>query len=241
MERAREWGSAKAVRSVRVYLLALVALSVLVATAAFAIVARSTNEVNRRQTEAQTLETAKALSRAVDQELERAIGVLSALRASEAAVNRDWRALDRQARAVTGRDAWILVQDRDGQQLVNTRLPVGAPLPRGRPPQQMWRELGTGKPRVCNLVTGIVERQIVCVDRRFEVQGSRYAMSMVFLPRAFSRVITREAAHQGHIAALVDRSGTVIWRNRRSAEFVGQKGTGTILDSISSQRQSGVA
>lgn len=230
-------------RSVRVYLIALVGLSVLVATAAFAVVASAADEVNRRQTEAQTRETARALSRAVDQELERAIGILSALRASEAARARDWPSLDRQARASgLGRDSWVLVQDRTGQQLVNTKLPPDAKLPKGKPPQEMWRELGSGKPRVCNLVTGVVERRITCVDMPLDEGSSpQLAISMIFRPEAFRDIITREAGERGDIAVLVDRSGAVIWRNRFPERFVGETATGPMLELIRSPTQSEIA
>jgi hypothetical protein len=61
----------------------------------------STDATNRQHAEAQTRETAKALSQAVDGKLERAMGVLAALSTSNAALSHDWRTLDEQARAVS--------------------------------------------------------------------------------------------------------------------------------------------
>jgi two-component sensor histidine kinase len=230
------------VRSVRVYLFALVAISVLATAGAFALVVNSAMQVHRRQVETQTLETAKALSRAVDRELERAAGILAALRASPAARARDWSALDLQARAtLTSTDRWIVVHDRQGQQLLNTRLPPGSPLPSGPPPRQMWQELQSGQPRVCNLVTGSVERKIVCVDAPLDGAPPTLAISMIFRPQAFSPIITREAHEQGHIATLVDRTGHIIWRNIQPDRFLGRRASGTILEAVLSGEPFGTA
>ena len=199
-------------RSIRVFLFALVAICLVLAASAFALVVRQTNAISRQQVDAQAQETARALSQAVDQELERAIGVLAALGASEAAEKQDWPALDRQGRAALhSPDTWIVVHDRRGQQFVNTGLPTGADLPRAEPPRAMWNELATGKPRVCNLSRGAIEPQIVCVDAVMG-SGRQYAISMIFKPSAFGSIVTRGAVGSGNIATLVDRSNRIIWR-----------------------------
>ncbi|HEY9216573.1 MAG TPA: hypothetical protein VIO94_00880, partial [Phenylobacterium sp.] len=65
------------------------------------------------QSEQQLLETTRALTLVVDDQLQGYVGMLHALRQSEAAERRDWAAFDRQARAVlAGPDAWIIVGDR---------------------------------------------------------------------------------------------------------------------------------
>ena len=97
-------------RSIRVYLFALVGICLLLATTAFGLVVAWTDATNRQHAEAQTRETAKALSQAVDGKLERAMGVLAALSTSNSARTHDWGTLDQQARAAfRDRDAWIMV------------------------------------------------------------------------------------------------------------------------------------
>ncbi|WP_205478901.1 sensor histidine kinase [Sphingomonas arenae] len=211
------------------------------ASGAFALILLNVEDVSRGQTEGQVLETAKAISRSVDRELERGIGVVTALSASKAAKDRDWKALDQQARSTLVEDgAWILVQDRSGQQLVNTRLPPGTKLPRAPAPVDMWRELENGKPRVCNLAGGQVAPWIVCIDAPLGTTKPEFAVSMVFEPALFRSLVTRDRAQNGDIATLVDRTGTVIWRNRKPDEFIGQKATGSMLAAISSKTASGV-
>jgi len=230
------------VRSIRVYLLALVVICMVVASTAYALVMGHASALNQRQIEAQSRDTATALSLAVDGKLERALGVLAALSTSEAAVSRDWATLDRQARAaLPGADSWIVVQGRRGQQLLNTRLPAGSHLPLGTPPPEMWREIATGKPRVCNLSEGVVEAHIVCVDAPIpDGANAEYAMSVVFRPDAFSSAITRQGSRTGNIASLVDRTGHIIWRNIKPGEFVGRSATGPILAALRSGAASGV-
>ena len=223
-------------RSIRVYVFALVAICLVLAVTAFAAVIAQANKVNREQAQAQTRETARALSQAVDRELERGMGVVAALGASEAAAKRNWSSLDRQARAaLPGKDSWIVVQDRSGHQRVNTRLPVGSPLPTGTPPGRMWAEIANGKPRVCDLSKGLVEKDIVCVDAPIGGSPSpEYAISLIMRPRAFGSIITRENVAAGNIATLVDRSNRVIWRNIKPEQFVGRPATGAMLQALRS-------
>lgn len=229
-------------RSIRVYLFALVVICMVVAGTAYAVVMGHASAINRQHIEEQSRDTAKALSLAVDSRLERALGILTVLSTSDAAISRDWVALDRRARAaLPDRDSWIVVQDRAGRQLLNTRLPPGSPLPTGKPPAEMWREIASGKPRVCNLAQGVVERYIVCVDAPIgNGPEPAYAMSIVFPPNAFKSTVTREGMESGNIASLVDRRGKVIWRNIKPNQFVGRDATGPMLAALQSGANSGV-
>jgi two-component sensor histidine kinase len=223
------------VRSIRVYLFALVAICLVLATTAFGLVVAQANAVNRQRAEAQTRETAKALSIAVDGKIGRALGVLRAMSASNAAATHNWARLDRQARAaLEDSDAWVVIHDRNGQQYVNTLLPAGAPLPRSTPPAEMWRAFDQGKIHICDLSRGAVEPNIVCVDVPLGMQARpNYAISVLYRPRSFDRIITRESSGTGNIATLVDTSGRVIWRNIKPDEFVGHAATGPLKAALS--------
>ena len=227
--------------SVRAYLLTLVAICIILATSAFAFIASGAIEAGRKQAENQTLETARVLSQGVDRELEHAIGVLTALRQSRAANGREWAVLDRQARSsVTRTDAWIVVQDRSGQQLVNTRLPSGSILPKAAPPDRMWQELDNSQERVCNLVEGPVERRIVCVDVGIGSGRPQFAISMIFQPKFFDTIVRREGVSEGSIATLVDRNAAVVWRYPGGDRYVGKQATGAMLEALRARQQTGV-
>ena len=227
--------------SVRAYLLTLVAICIVLATCAFAFLANGALEASRKQAEAQTLETAKVLSQAVDRELEHSIGILTALRESRAANRQEWSVLDQQARAALNgnSDAWIVVQDRSGQQLVNTRLPQGSPLPRGTAPQRMWQELQSRKQRVCDLVQGQIEKHVVCVDAAIG-NMNQFAISMMFRPQFFESIVRREGVSEGSIATLVDGNARVIWRNPGGLKYVDRQASGEMLNVLRTGKRNDV-
>jgi two-component sensor histidine kinase len=105
----------------------------------------------------------------------------------------------------------------------------------------MWTEIANGRPRVCDLVAGVLQRQITCVDAPIG-RGSRpdYAITVVFEPAAFGSIITRDNVGAGNIATLVDRSGRVIWRNAKADEFVGHSATGPMMRALRSGSDSKV-
>lgn len=228
--------------SVRAYLVALVAICMVLATCGFVLVLSQAHGVSRRQAAAHAEETARALSQAVDAELERADGVLAALSASDAVRHHDWAAVDREARAAFANPStWIVVQDRNGQQHVNTGLPAGAALPRTAAPVEMWRELDRGNRHVCNLVHGAVAPNIVCLDVGVDRNPQpQYAITVVFLPRAFEKIVTRLNNADGELASLVDRDGFVIWRNIRPASFVGRQASDALLTVLKSSGRQGI-
>jgi two-component sensor histidine kinase len=229
------------VNSVRAYLVALVAICMILATCGFLLILGQAHAGSRTQAAAHAQETARALSQAVDGELERAEGVLAALKASDALRARDWPALDRQARAAfADPNTWVVVQDRSGQQLVNTKLPPGASLPRIAPPQEMWQTLDAGHRHVCNLVRGAVSPNIVCLDLGADA-GPRppFALTVVFRPETFERIITRKNIAEGELASLLDRNGTVIWRNIHPARFIGKQASGPLRKLIGEQAIAG--
>lgn len=222
------------VRSLRFHLLALSLIPLILLAADGIFLLKQVERAGRIQTEDQLLATARALSSAADGELQGATGILIALRASEAMARHDWKAVDAQARAaVSSPDAWVVVMDRTGRQLVNTKLAQGATLPSGPNPSWLWRLLDAGRPRVCNLTRGYVEPSIVCVDVPFMRNGrAEYDLAMIIKPHLFQSIIDRQHIRPGNRAALLDRRWKVIWRNSEPERFVGQTARAELRSSI---------
>jgi len=210
--------------SLRSYLVAMAILPVLIACLATAMLVWQLESLGREQAQRQLLDTTRALSRVVDGELQADAATLHALARSEAAQSGDWARLDAEARGLDlGPDAWIVVGDRNGRQLVNTRLPPGAPLPFGRPAPWIWPPLDRGQDHICNITRGYVEPQILCVDAPI-AHGGRvtHHISVIFRPRRLESVLARSRLAVGRYTSVLDRDGVVLWRNEGAQQYVGR-------------------
>jgi signal transduction histidine kinase len=211
-------------QSIRLGFLRLLALLLALALASSAVLIWSAYDVARAQAKRQMLDMTRALSRVVDGEFARSESLLRALAVSPSTKARDWAAIDRAARTIMADpNAWIVIGDRNGQQVVNTRLPAGAPLPKGPSPITMWPALDKGKTHICDLSTGLVERHIFCVDVPVMEHGrAQYYMSVVMAPRALAAILDRQRLPADWYATILDSTGRVVWRSHEPERFVGQ-------------------
>jgi PAS domain S-box-containing protein len=226
--------------SLRSYLLAVAALLAVIFASGAALILRELEDSARERSGEQLLHTTRALSLAVAGDLETYRGMLLGLRQSEALQRNDWAAFDRQARQLLSGDseAWIVVGDRAGRQLVNTRLPPGAQLPRGPGPAHIWPTLDRGESRVCDLTNGRVTRHIVCVDVPVMRDGrAAYHLSVVFRPAALQRRLEQQALPGTQTASILDSRGAIIWRTRSPDRFVGHTPPKTLLTKIGGRSQ----
>jgi len=103
---------------------------------------------------------ARSIAAGVDSELGTYVALAEALSRSPALLDDNLDAFEAEARRAfpPGGDAWVLVADRDGQQLLNTFLGHGKPLPR-RSPQSIeaqHRAFSTRSIEITDLVRGPV-------------------------------------------------------------------------------------
>jgi PAS domain S-box-containing protein len=226
-------------RSLHQYLVTVAVLLVLLIFGAAAIIIYEVDRFARAQSEQQLLATTRALSLVVDGELKRYEAVLRVLSTSESVDRQDWAAIDQRARKLLDApDVWIVVSDRSGRQLVNTRLQPGATLPGGAAVAQMWKELDTGQSRICNLTKGRVEPTILCVDVP-AVRGGRaeIAFSVILRPAQLTSILKQQRPQEGSFATVVDRRGIVVWRNSAAERFIGKPATQDIRNAIANSRE----
>jgi PAS domain S-box-containing protein len=223
-------------KSLRTYLLVIAALFVILLTAAAAVLVRQTEAAARAETRAQMLQTARAMGLVVDGKLQGYVSLLQALASSGAAQRRDFAALDRDARqALRQPGAWIVVTERSGEQRVNTRLPQGARLFRFPMEQSVWAELDKGAPSISNLRRGALAPQTLRVDMPIMEGGkARYAISAVFQPSLFRQVLDAQRVPERRYAAILDREGTLIWRNAEQERYAGQAATPDVQSKLRS-------
>ncbi len=149
--------------SIRFRLASLVIACVLPVWIAAGFLVYHNYQSRRALTEQRMLETARALTMVVDRELANMQASLSVLATSPSLVSGDLPAFYRQARVVReahpGAD--IILSDATGQELVNTFLPFGAPLPKRSVPDAVHQVYATGKPVITNVFKGAVTGRLL--------------------------------------------------------------------------------
>jgi hypothetical protein len=119
------------------------------------------------------------LSANVDHEIIGEIERLQALAASPSLRQGDFAEFRREAKASLAlrQSGNIVLVDRNVQQLVNTLVPFGNPLPKTAIPDPVERAIATGEPQVTGLFIGPVAKQYLFgIVVPAEIDGeSRYA------------------------------------------------------------------
>jgi hypothetical protein len=116
----------------------------------------------------QTLALARSMSLLIDQELQERVAVLQSLTVSRALHAGDLDAFRAQAETVVAEQfpgGNILLLKEDGQQVMNTILPRGAPLPIRGNLESTRQVFATGRPAVSDLFQGAAKpRRVVAID-----------------------------------------------------------------------------
>lgn len=178
----------------------------------------------RVATEAQVTDRARLLGDDIDRELARILAVGEVLALSESLDTGDFASFYRYATEVRDLlDTNILIRDISSQQLVNTRLPWGAPLPRNPVFDVDLRAIETRRPQISNLLTGAVSRTpllivVIPVMRNDQVS---YLLSLTLSLERLQSILSADRLPPGWLAGLIDRDGVVIARSKGADEFVG--------------------
>jgi signal transduction histidine kinase/ActR/RegA family two-component response regulator len=184
-------------------------------------------------------ETGRAVSLAVDQELAsaetalRVLGNSSFLNSGELA-----RFYEQAMAARTTEAAWILLFDRDGRLLFNTRFPYGTALKQRPDPERIQRVAEAGRPHVSGLFRGTnVQRLIVTVDVPVTGRdGTRYVISQAFDAGYFEHVVAARRIPPSWIVGIFDAEHLTIARSHKSDE-VGKPGAEMIRQSAQSANE----
>jgi PAS domain S-box-containing protein len=197
---------------------------------------------------------AHAISANIDRQLASETQKLRALAASPSLREDDFAAFQRQAEAALPgprRGLILLVDPATMEQLVNTWVPYGTPLPKAVIPGAVERALASGKPQYTGLFAGPVAGQIVFgIVIPVVIDGQkRYALGVSPDRKAFGRLVAaldlpagwqvtvtdadhrllaRSAQEDGEIGAVLPR---VQWSPGRSGgifEFTGADGRPSI-------------
>ena len=182
------------------------------------------------------------VARALDSKLTETIGtfaaVAHALSVSDTLQTNNFQQFHRQATAAIKGGAWLVVLDRTGQQIVNTRVPWGTPLP--ATPHPALPTIFEGNSYISDLMHGTVAGQSVISNttpvRHSDTGEIIYAITVVFPPEVVLRAIEGESPPEWH-SVIMDRTGVIIARVPLHTERVGKLATASTLEDIASVRE----
>ncbi len=168
----------------------------------------------------------RTFSRVVDRELGTAQVSLNVLAASSSLQARDYAAFQRQSQEVLRRGFInnVALIDATGQQLVNTAIPYGRPLPKTGVMEQVQRVLQTGRPVVSGLVIGAaLKRPLISVLVPVNSGGTvTQVLSGVILPDHFAKLLASHGLPEDRIAVVFDQTDTVVTRSHELERFLGK-------------------
>ncbi|MGH7421448.1 MAG: ATP-binding protein, partial [Candidatus Rokuibacteriota bacterium] len=210
----------------RSHLVTLV-LAALVPVLGFAaLVMRENARLQLAATERGMRETAAAVARTVDKELETAITALEALGQSEHLDTMTLAAFYTLCERVSHSQDWvnILLLDREGQVLLQTSVPFGTPRPSTKRPELFAQVRDQRRPAVSNLFDGSLHRNIVAVYVPV-VRGNttRFVLAVGLRASDFGDLLRAQKFAPDTVAVLQDREAIIIARTKAEAETVGRR------------------
>jgi PAS domain S-box-containing protein len=186
----------------------------------------------RSRYEEEALGTAQRIMAAVDRELVGIEAAAQALAASSSLLEDNFEAFQRQAlmtlqswsRQRSG-DYAVVVRDITGQQVANTRLPWGSPLPRSANLPIDQQVIATKRPVIQDLFTGsTAERPIISIRVPVLKDGIvTHVLSIAVEPRRIADTLLTQNLPASWVATVIDRADRVVARTRRHDAFVGTR------------------
>lgn len=188
----------------------------------------------RAQLEDDTIQTARALTQAVDAELVKAQAAAQALATSGHLASKDFAAFYAQATDLLQQTEIgnnVVLCDASGRQLVNTTFPFPGPLLRHGNPVQLRRVFELGKPVVSDVYLGGASgRPIMSIDVPVLRDGRVvYDLGIAFFPERLGRIPLAQRLSRDWVVSIFDTRGVIAARTRAARSLVGKKGPPALL------------
>jgi signal transduction histidine kinase/ActR/RegA family two-component response regulator len=184
------------------------------------------SEYRQREHERALLDLARALSSAVDAELDTSVAALSGIANSPAMMDGDIRAFYDVARLqAQSQPEWlgVFLADHKGETLFRSNTPYGAAPPAPADPESLQRALSLHRAVVGSIARGPSGRAAVPVRIPItDSHGHTYVLSAVVKPDRILRVIERQQAPSDSLIAVIDASGHIVARSKNQERFVAQ-------------------
>jgi PAS domain S-box-containing protein len=119
----------------------------------------------------------------------------------------------------------IVLIDRNMQQLVNTFVPFGKPLPKAAVPRTPEMTFATGKPQVTVLfMAPVVDQFMFGITVPVEIDGeSRYVLGRSQDQHSLARLVAANELPPGRLAVIADAAHHIIARSEQEDAFIGKE------------------
>ena len=229
--------------ALRWHLVLLVAGALLPLVVFAAVVVYRLADSERAAADRRLMRSAQQVSDALDQEIQGTVRTLSALAGSHSLDGPDPEPFYVEAkRVLTTQPAWLtlILLRPDGQQVVNTNMEWGTPLPTVLEADSFRRAVETKQPAVGSLTQGKLRPGFgfsvrVPVMREGEV---RYVLTAVITPESLIGVVgLQDPTNVEWARAIVDSRGVIAARSSEPERFVGQPARPSLLRHIAESEE----
>ena len=196
-----------------------------------------TNQKSERaELKKDAIQAARAKVQTVDAELAKAEYFAQALATSESLNRQDFSAFHAQSlRLLHGSniDLSVILYDANGQQLVNTRIPYGQPLPSRTDLEQIQSVFATGRPAEQRLKFRRLDGRPVVATMVPVFSGNKvqYGLAVGFSTDRLNTILKQLGLDNGWVASIIDNTGTIAARTLNAETLIGQKSLPEILKS----------
>ena len=170
--------------------------------------------------------TVRSLAFALDKDLTGTIASLQVLSTAPSLLHGDLPTFHARARAVLSFQnvTNFVLLDAQGQQLLNTLKPLGAPLPAKGGPPELLRVFASDAPVITDLFQGpVTGKPILALAVPVRKDGhTAYAMAEGILPERMTAILRAQRLPEGWIGAVMDSQGRLVARTHEPERFVGK-------------------
>ena len=185
-------------------------------------------------------EIARGVAAVVERELARKEATLKTLAVSPSIQTGDLKTFYGYAKTSAPElERTIVLIDLDGQQVVNTRMPFGSPLPRSRAFEALRRSAGPMATIISDLYFAPVgKRQSFALQVPVVHEGKLAGyLAMGSFAETLQKPLEDQRLPKGWNATVLDRMGTVVARRIRPDEFVGKPATPELMAQMRAYRE----
>ncbi|MBP0600652.1 response regulator [Herbaspirillum sp. LeCh32-8] len=220
--------------------LALMALLALVPLLIFsALAAKRLSDGTRQNAIRAMQETANATALIIDRELQGSLSAVLVLSKSPLLAEERFAQFYDQAKSTAfGESGWVILYSPDGSQVLNTRVPYGAPLLIRPSPDELTPIISGRDIHISGMVwSRALKKHIIFIDVPVTTRsGRQYVLSQAVYSDHFARAYEEMNIPSSWVVGIFDKDGVTIGRSVRGEDFVGKPANADTIAAIRSNQ-----